>query len=714
MSEYTTGPTPGPADDEPGTYDLARHFSPEVLAELETAMQGKTPAADPVYAPLPDDPAGDLPLIPSWARSPEGRAAARRRSAIRTRRSARRWLSRQTTARGHAAQTARGIKRGHDWVVGFQGVHVQAAAHQAHIATKEARAAARRARYTLMPTQRQAAQQHADRAQTAAVAAVAAHKKARKEIRRGILLRASAVYVLPAAADTAGYIEAGWLGLAAALGASLSVAAFAGRKPATEERWEGDRRVLGDGDPLTDAMLDSAFRAAKIIGGEESLRLVTPCMRDTAAWTVTLDLPAGKTAAKAQGAAEALAGALGVETAQVHITRVGRAGRVHLWVADDLPFTGKAAPGPLLTLDRPVSLWEAVPIGVTVRGDRYSMSLVERSVLAGGEPGSGKSASANALLLAAALDPYVILSLADGKGGGDLEDYVPLAARYEGAADPEACWLMLQDVIADMGRRYALLKELGARKVTPQLAADHPLLRLHLLWIDELMYYTTDEEFGRKIVAALRNIVSRGRAAGIITGAATQKPGADVVPSSLRDLLSIRWALRCTTPQASDTILGQGRASAGYSATLVEPQMRGAGWLLAEGAEPVMVRSDYYSDDEVRALAKRAYALREAAGTLPGAGPSLADRARAAGVDGMILAAALDALDDHEAEWLPGSVLLDAIRAAGVEDVTAERLAALVVRSDADKAKRAWQGSRVAGYPRLLVERTAEQLVDGA
>ncbi|MFF4653698.1 FtsK/SpoIIIE domain-containing protein [Streptomyces sp. NPDC001380] len=675
------------------------------------------PAADPspadvLPAELPEDPDGDRPFVPAWARHPEGRRAARVRAQRRTRRAVRRWASRQRTERGHLAQVARGVRRSAEWVGGIEGAHLAAARHQAHTATREARQAARRARYTLVPAQRRAAQQHADRAQTVAVAAVAAHAKAKAEVRRGRLLRGSLVWGLPGLADGVALLEGGWPGLAAGTAAVLGGFALAGRRPLAEETWsDEEQRVLGDGDPLTDRMLDAAFRAAKVIGDGESLRLVTPCMRDVAAWTVTVDLPAGRTAAKAAAAADALAAALGVEAAQVHLSRAGRAGRLHLWVSDDLPFTGKVAPGPLLSRDRPTSLWEQVAIGVTVRGDRYSMSLVERSLLVGGEPGAGKSASANAVLLGAALDPTVILSLADGKGGGDLEDYAPLATRYEGAADPEALYALLQDVLADMGSRYALLKSLGARKVTAALAAEHPELRLHLLWIDELMYYTTDEEWGRKIVAALRNIVSRGRAAGIITGAATQKPGADVVPSSLRDLLSIRWALRCTTPQASDTILGQGRAAAGYTATLIEPQMRGAGWLLSEGAEPVMVRSDYYDDGQVRALLQRARIWREAAGTLPGQGPTLAERLCKRGGDGELLAVLVEEFDRRDdAEWLPGSVLVDALRAAG-HDVTPERLAALVVRSDADKAKRAWEGSRVSGYPRLLVAATAQQLL---
>lgn len=663
---------------------------------------------------LPEDPTGDLPLIPAWTRTPEGRAAARRLAARRARRAARRWAARQRTDRGHIAQIGRGLRRTHEWVIGFEGVHVQAAAHQAHTATREARNAARRARYTVMPSQRKAARLEADRAQTTAMAAVQAYKAAKREVRRGRMIRGGIAYGTPLLVDTVAALEFGGLGLAGGIAATLGAAAWIGRKPLTEESWDPQERVLGDGDPMTETMLNRAFQAAKVIGSDESLRLVTPCMRDAAAWTVTVDLPAGKTAAKALLAAEEIAAALGVETAQVHMSKTGRAGRLNLWVADELPFTGKALPGPLLALERPMNFWGRIPIGPTVRGEGFDISVVERSGLIGGEPGAGKSASGNTILLAAALDPRVILTLADGKGGGDLEPFEPLCDQYEGDADPEAFYeLLTQDVIPDMAQRYALLKSLGVRKVTEPLAAEHPELRQRLLWVDELMYYTTDDEWGRKITAALRNIVSRGRAAGIITFCATQKPGSDVVPTSLRDLLSIRWALRCTTPQASDTILGQGAAAAGYNAKTIEPEMRGAGFLWAEGSNPVLVRADYYDDDQVAALIKRAYAWREAAGTLPGSGPTLADRLRERGVEGQILAALVEEFDRRgdDADWLPGSVLLDALRVAGL-DVTPERLAALVVRSEADKRKREWEGSRVSGYPRALVLDTAQKVLE--
>ena len=99
------------------------------------------------------------------------------------------------------------------------------------------------------------------------------------------------------------------------------------------------------------------------------------------------------------------------------------------------------------------------------------------------------------------------------------------------------------------------------------------------------------------------------RAVGIIVVSATQKPSSDIVPTALRDLFGFRWSLRCLMPQASDTILGSGWASLGFSA-LVDPcQGLGLGLLLDEGGE-VRLRSYYLADKDLAALAFRAASCR--------------------------------------------------------------------------------------------------------
>jgi S-DNA-T family DNA segregation ATPase FtsK/SpoIIIE len=76
--------------------------------------------------------------------------------------------------------------------------------------------------------------------------------------------------------------------------------------------------------------------------------------------------------------------------------------------------------------------------------------------------------------------------------------------------------------------------------------------------------------------------------------------------------------MRCLTPQASDTILGQGYAASGHNAQTILKSQRGVGILLSgEAAEPELVRGHYYDDNQVAVILRRAYELRREAGTLP-------------------------------------------------------------------------------------------------
>jgi DNA segregation ATPase FtsK/SpoIIIE-like protein len=135
---------------------------------------------------------------------------------------------------------------------------------------------------------------------------------------------------------------------------------------------------------------------------------------------------------------------------------------------------------------------------------------------------------------------------------------------------------------------------------------------LHVLVFDELAHYLLSFDRKERVEFAelLRDLVSRGRAAGFIVLAATQKPSHDVIPTALRDLFGFRWALRCSTPQASDTVLGSGWASAGFSASDVDAGYRGVGYLLHEGEQPVRLRSFQVDDAALERLAQQAEQLR--------------------------------------------------------------------------------------------------------
>jgi hypothetical protein len=254
------------------------------------------------------------------------------------------------------------------------------------------------------------------------------------------------------------------------------------------------------------------------------------------------------------------------------------------------------------------SLWDPVPIGVDERGEHIAIGLVERNVLIGGEPGAGKSVAISTLVAAAALDRDARVWLLDGKLV-ELAVWAPIAERLVGP-DGEQAIAVLRELQAVMEDRYRELLARGLRKVRREDG-----LPLHLVVCDELAFYLTlpDRQQRQEFAELLRDLVARGRAAGIIVVAATQKPGADVVPTALRDLFGYRLALRCNTPQASDTILGQGWASAGVDASTIPGGQRGVGYLLAEGERPEHIKGFYLSDDDVRAIAERA--VGERAGT---------------------------------------------------------------------------------------------------
>jgi DNA segregation ATPase FtsK/SpoIIIE-like protein len=87
----------------------------------------------------------------------------------------------------------------------------------------------------------------------------------------------------------------------------------------------------------------------------------------------------------------------------------------------------------------------------------------------------------------------------------------------------------------------------------------------------------------------LRKLVALGRAAGIVVVVmmmmmmmvvvvvSTQKPSTDVIPSAIRDGVSVRTVFRCTTRDASDTILGSGWATNNISAAET-PALRCGRW----------------------------------------------------------------------------------------------------------------------------------------
>jgi DNA segregation ATPase FtsK/SpoIIIE, S-DNA-T family len=255
----------------------------------------------------------------------------------------------------------------------------------------------------------------------------------------------------------------------------------------------------------------------------------------------------------------------------------------------------------------PLSIWQPVHLGTDEMGREVRVTLAERNMLIGGEPGGGKSVALQLIVAHGALSLDCRLILVDGKRV-ELGLWHECAERFIGPSMDDAIetfrWLQ-----ALIDERTQWLLDHKKRKITPDMGFP-----VYLVAVDELAYFSATVGTAaqqKEINACNRDVIARGRAPGIIGIEATQRPSADVVPTSLRDLFGYRWAFRCSTEASSDTILGHGWASKGYTAEDIDPQARGVSWLRAEDGLPRKIKAAYLSDEQIIDLADRAAVLRQ-------------------------------------------------------------------------------------------------------
>jgi len=349
-----------------------------------------------------------------------------------------------------------------------------------------------------------------------------------------------------------------------------------------------------------------ACRHAELVTVNDRVPRITKAAFVPSGDLLRVRMPAGRPVEDLEAAAETAAAFL--EVREVRVARDpanARYARVVVVRRDPLAELA-AMPWPHLSAPE-LSLWQPVPVGLDEDGQLVTVSLIERNVLIGGEPGGGKSVGQSMLTATAALDPGCELTLLDGKYV-ELASWVGCAARTVGP-DQDQAITVLRELVREMDDRYLTLVANRQRKIH-----QGDSWKLHVVVCDELAFYlnTTDRTGNKEAGNLMRDLVSRGRAAGVIFLAATQKPSGDTIPTYLRDLFAFRWAFRCTTPQMSDTILGAGWSTAGFTASTIDAAHRGVGYLLHEGGEPVRMRTFYLTDDDLTQLARRAEALRAA------------------------------------------------------------------------------------------------------
>ena len=468
------------------------------------------------------------------------------------------------------------------------------------------------------------------------------HNHARKvRGERGAILGTGVFGVLLAVVLLAAF--APWWLLAAAGVAALPLLARAGRpahRPIVTPSMTTPRFRVLDSDSVL-----RAYYVARLGDPEKAGQQVTfggRMSRDGDGSSVMVDLPYGRTFEDAMKARAGLASGLDVKLSQVHLGEDPSSDRRHtLWVADTDPLAIPAGPTPLLDC-KERNIWKPAPLGLDERGRKVAFLLLWISVLIGAQARKGKTFAARLLALYAALDPYVRLTVIDGKNSPDWQAFRLVAHRLIGGTHPtrdgdpvEQVLDALREIKAHIMAANDFLKSLPVTecpegKLTEALARKYPQLRVWLLVMEELQVYfeLEDQKKNAEIASLLAFIQAVGPSVGVILMGCSQKPsgvGAGDVArlfNRIRDLFTVRLALKCGTRIASEAVLGSEAYQAGFDAAALPSgkRYRGVGILYnvpeLDYTPTVRTYLADAADAEVILLAARAH--RERHGTLTG------------------------------------------------------------------------------------------------
>lgn len=395
------------------------------------------------------------------------------------------------------------------------------------------------------------------------------------------------------------------------------------------------------------------------------LAFTAPIVRDGNGWRAQLDLPHGVTATdvieKRPELSSGLRRPLGCVWPEPADEQ--HAGHLVLYVGDRPLSKMAPVPYPLLTSGT-ASMFRPLPFGTDQRGRPVTVTLMFAAVAVGAQPRMGKTFSVRLLALGAALDASCELHIYDGKGMGDYVMFESVA-HWFGSGSREDVLLSLRDDLAalkaEVDRRAVLLTKLTREgkcregKVTEELARVKAY-RLHpiLILLDEChLAFDTGRgkagDLGKEITEAAEYLVRVGPAAGITLIASTQRPDADSLPSGIRANVQIRFCLKVADQGTNDMVLGTSAYKNGVRATEFGLRDKGIGYLLGEGAQPVIAWTHNVDADKAAAIVGRARALREDAGTVTGMAAGL-EPARASD-PAELLADVLAALDGAEQMW---------------------------------------------------------------
>jgi len=355
---------------------------------------------------------------------------------------------------------------------------------------------------------------------------------------------------------------------------------------------------------------------------------------------VVIYLPYGGTFDKVVNGKTAIASGLDVLESQVYFTRDKQSERRHtLRVLDTDPLAEPAGRTPLLDLQQR-SIWRKIPFGLDQFGQRVAFCLMWYSMLIGAQPRKGKTFSGRLLALYAALDPWVNITLIDGRQSPDWLPFRYVAHRYIRGTFPTRDGDPVQqalEALREIRRHIDTVNEELAKlsvaecpqgKLTEQLYRKNPNLRVWMLIMEEFQVYfeLADQKVNKEIAQLLAEIQAMGPAAGAILVSLSQKPsgvGAGDVQrlfNRYRDNHQLRFGLRCGSRDVSNAVLGNEAYGEGYdcSGLPLGDEYRGVGILYGLRDDAPTVRTYLADGEDAEVICLAARKLREKARTLSG------------------------------------------------------------------------------------------------
>ena len=354
---------------------------------------------------------------------------------------------------------------------------------------------------------------------------------------------------------------------------------------------------------------------------------------------VIIYLPYGGTFAAVVNAKTKIASGLDVAESQVYFTKDKQSERRHtLRVLDVDPLSEPAGRSPLLDCKQR-SIWRKVPFGLDQFGRKVVFCLLWISLLIGAQPRRGKTFAGRLLALYAALDPYVNITLIDGKSSKDWQPLKYVAHRFIQGTHPTKDGDPVQkalDALREIDRHIVHVnEELGKLPVSecPEGKLTEKLYRrsdLHvwLLIMEEFQCYfeLDDQKLNKEFANLLSRIGALGPAAGVIPVSLSQKPSGvgsgDVqrLFNRYRDNHILRFGLRCATRDVSMAILGNESYGEGYdcSGLPLGDEFKGIGILYGLTDDAPTVRTYLADGEDAEVICLAARKLRDKARTLSG------------------------------------------------------------------------------------------------